>query len=193
MIIFVLHGFASATPNDNSAAMAELYPDANIVNLNYEFDPVVGMDQVHDQIEAAFEKYPLLDFQLLFVGCSLGGFVARYLAWVYGSKAVIMNPAVFPEESLTRFIGANTNYRTGVTFELTEENVRNYANFHVAEGVVPTLVLLDEDDEVIDSAATVKHYTGKASVFMYKGGSHRFEHLRESKSLIDDLLNTVFV
>lgn len=192
MIIFVLHGFASATPNDNSAAMKEMYPDATVVNLNYEFDPDVGMKQVVNDVNVVINKNPY-EQEIYFIGCSLGGFVARYLAYVYASSAIALNPAVFPEESLTRWLGQNTNYKTDVTFELTEENVRNYAKYHAPEGTVPTLVLLDEADDVIDSAATAKHFNDKAEVHMFPGGSHRFEHLRDSKPIIDRFMNEVIL
>ena len=88
-------------------------------------------------------------------------------------------------------MGINTNYKTAETFELTEEDVASFAEFAVAPGRVPTLVLLDMGDDVLDSNATIKHFEGHADIVTFEGGSHRFEHLPEALDHIKRFANTL--
>jgi predicted esterase YcpF (UPF0227 family) len=189
MIYFMLHGFASATPNESSQFFEEnvLGPGDRLVNLNYRFNEYAAedlMDGIDLVIDSMTDEYT-------FVGCSLGGYMAQYMARMYMGKAIVINPAVIPYEDLSRFLGVNTNYRTAEVFDLTDDDVKSFKHFAVKPGIVPTLVLLDMGDELLSSADTVKHFAGKAVIRTFEGGSHRFEHMPEAVGFIREFANTL--
>jgi len=192
MLIFVLHGFASATPNNNSRFLEKLFPEDTVIGLNYDATDIDNsMDRMKSAVRNAFVFGAGNGGDVLFVGASLGGFIAQHLAKefaILGAKAVLINPAVIPWESLTRWLGKNTNYKTGEEFDLTTEDINAYAKYYVKPGAVPTLVLLDKGDEVLDSTVTAGHFED-AAVIEFEGGSHRFDHLEEAGPEIVAFMN----
>ena len=194
MIYFMLHGFASATPNDSTTFFEEnVLEDGDLLfNLNYRFNKYAAEDLI-EGVDAALDSMGFVGMsdEFTFVGCSLGGYMAQHMAGIYMSKAIIINPAVIPYEDLSRFLGVNTNYRTAETFNLTEEDVASFKEFHIKPGRVPTLVLLDMGDELLDSNKTLKHFEGHAAIVTFEGGCHRFDHLPESVPHIKEFANTL--
>ena len=195
MIYFMLHGFASATPNESSTFFEDnvLEPGDRLFNLNYRFNKYAAEDLI-DAVEEILPTVPIDDHiidDITFVGCSLGGYMAQYMAGIYMGHAIAINPAVIPYEDLSRFLGVNTNYRTAETFNLTEEDVASFKDFHIRPGRVPTLLLLDMGDELLDSNETLKHFEGHAAIVTFEGGCHRFDHLPESVEHIKKFANTL--
>lgn len=195
----MLHGFASATPNETSKFYEEnvLEVGDRLYNLNYPFNgdaAEVLIDAVEevlvDLTDAGYFTNETID-DITFVGCSLGGYMAQHMAGIYMGKAICVNPAVIPYEDLSRFLGVNTNYSTAETFNLTEEDVKSFKAFHIKPGRVPTLVLLDMGDDVLDANETVKHFTDKADIKCFSGGSHRFDHWTEALPFIKEFANTL--
>ena len=199
MIYFMLHGFNSATPNENSTFFEDnvLEDGDTLFNLNYPFNESAA-DVLIEQVEECLEGWcittyrakPTID-EITFVGCSLGGYMAQHMAGIYMGKAIIINPAVIPHETLMRFLGENTNFRTAETINLTEDDVKSFENFHIAPGRVPTLLLLDMGDELLDANRTLEHFEGHADIVTFEGGCHRFDHLPESIPAIKKFANTI--
>ena len=61
-----------------------------------------------------------------FVGSSLGGYYATYLAEKHGLKAVLINPAIDPHVGLRAFLGPQKNLHTGEPYELIEAHLRDW-------------------------------------------------------------------
>ncbi len=74
------------------------------------------------------------------------------------------------------------NEATGEEYVLTAEQVRALARYQVprCNPKVPTLVLLDEGDDVLDYRAAQAFYRDCGQVIVYPGGSHRFDHMAEA-------------
>jgi uncharacterized protein len=110
-----------------------------------------------------------------FVGSSLGGFYATYLAEKHGAKAVLINPAIKPHEGLRGYLGAQKNLHTGEPYELTEAHLREWQALEVAR-VTPSryLLLVETGDEVLDYREAVRHYAGADQVVM-QGGDHSLQ------------------
>lgn len=182
-MIFVMHGFASATPNENTDFLSDLFPDEMVVGMNYPFNPTLAEAYFRETIPDGLDKDDS-GMPPLFLGTSLGGFWAwRCAAWFNGI-AVLMNPALAPWITLQSSIGPCTNYKTGEAFTLTENDVANYRNYERVGSSVPLMVLLDAGDELLDSAETHRMMNNQAEVIMFPGGSHRFDHRAESESAI---------
>jgi predicted esterase YcpF (UPF0227 family) len=112
---------------------------------------------------------------LTFVGSSLGGFYATYLAEMYGVKAVLINPAVHPDRELAPYLGAQRNPYTSEAYELTTEHFAELSAFKVARIARPQryLLLVQTGDEVLDYRVAVAFYAG-AWQFVQGGGDHAF-------------------
>ena len=118
----------------------------------------------------------------MFIGSSLGGFWAQYLAPEFDASLVLINPSLRPDETLARHVGRFRNTATGTETVLTLDNVRILKAYRVepCDPRVPTLALLDERDEVLDYRIAATALRGCGKTIVYPGGSHRFDHLNEA-------------
>ncbi len=124
------------------------------------------------------------DGKIMLIGSSLGGYYAQYLAAALPAidGIVLINPALNPRLTLRQYIGGQTNMVTGKPFEVRQQDIEELAQFDVPAGAIkaPSLVLLDEGDEVIDYQFAAKRYNSLGRVIVYPGGSHWFDHLQDA-------------
>jgi len=179
MIIY-LHGFNSSGQSEKAAMLKNLLPEIRVVAPEIPSDLTRAIPFLESHIELFHAEGVVL------VGSSLGGYFARYLGQKYGYPVVLINPALYPVPLLIEEVGKQTNYYTGEEYILTESAVRSLADYKVDDETppIPTLVLLDEDDELIDSTVAEAVYKQTGTVKVYPGGSHRFDHLEESIDLL---------
>ena len=113
--------------------------------------------------------------ELTLVGSSLGGFYATYLAERYGAKAVLINPAIRPFESLAAYLGPQRNPYTGVSYELTPEHFAELEAMCVPRITRPEryFLLVQTGDELLDYRAAVAYYAG-AWQLVEGGGDHAY-------------------
>jgi predicted esterase YcpF (UPF0227 family) len=191
MIVY-LHGFNSSGGSAKAAWLRKHLPEIAVLSPTY---PAHVADEAPKVLGAYFaqlrREHP--DEKLLLVGSSMGGFWARYLAPELKAGMALINPAMNPETGLLRAVGVNRNLATGEEYVLIESQVRALARYGVPKcnPKVPTLVLLDEADEVIDYRVAEAFYRDCGRVIVYPGGSHQFDHLPEAlpdiRRLHDDL------
>ena len=114
---------------------------------------------------------------LTFVGSSLGGFYATFLAEHYGAKAVLINPAIRPAESLASYLGPQRNTVSGETYELTREHFAELEAFNVVRVTQAQryFLLVQSGDELLDWREAVAFYGG-AWQSVQGGGDHAFQH-----------------
>jgi uncharacterized protein len=110
-----------------------------------------------------------------FVGSSLGGFYATYLAEKHGTSAVLINPAIEPHVGLRAYLGPQKNLHTGEPYELTQAHLREWEALVVAR-ITPGryLLLVETGDEVLDYRAAVRRYAGCEQVVL-EGGDHSLQ------------------
>ncbi len=180
MIVY-LHGFNSSGGSAKAAWLRKHLPDIAVLSPTY---PAHVADEAPTVLRGYFaqrrREHP--DEKLLLVGSSMGGFWARYLAPELNAGMVLINPAMNPETGLLKAVGVNRNLATGEEYVLTESQVRALARYGIPKcnPEVPTLVLLDEADEVIDYHVAEAFYRDCGRVIVYPGGSHQFDHLPEA-------------
>lgn len=188
MIIY-LHGLNSAGSSNKARWLREHLAPVPVLAPTYPPHLAdAAVSYLRDFIRDARQRYPD-DRRLLLVGSSMGGFYAQYLAPELQAGMVLINPALRPDLELMDVVGPNTNEATGESYVLTGRHVRALAAYRVpaCNAELPTLVLLDEDDELLDSHATAQAYRGCGKTVMYPGGSHRFDHLAEAEGEIREL------
>ena len=112
---------------------------------------------------------------LTFIGSSLGGFYATYLAEKLGCRAVLINPAITPHVGLEAYLGTQKNLHTGKPYELTRAHLDGWRALLV-ERIDPEkyLLLLETGDEVLDWREAARKYAGARTVIR-EGGDHSLQ------------------
>lgn len=110
---------------------------------------------------------------LVVVGSSLGGFYATVVAERTGCRAVVLNPAVHPQNHFERYLGAQRNLYTGERFELTREHVAELGALDPPAITRPERYWLvaETADEVLDYREAVSYFAG-AFQTVVEGGDH---------------------
>ncbi len=114
-----------------------------------------------------------------YLGSSLGGFYATYLAEKHGARAVLINPAITPHLGLEAYLGTQKNLHTGAPYELTRAHLAGWRALLV-ERIDPEkyLLLLETGDEVLDWREAVHKYAGARTVIR-EGGDHSLQGFPE--------------
>ena len=124
----------------------------------------------------------------MLIGSSLGGYYAQYLAHRFKLKTVLINPALMPLTTLSDYLGENTNFYTGEKYTLTQAHLDALLSLDIPDPCitpVPTLLLLDKGDEILDYRVAVARYQNCAEIVMFNGGDHQFQHMTESLPRIE--------
>ncbi|MBT1443863.1 esterase YqiA [Shewanella sp. JM162201] len=112
---------------------------------------------------------------LRFIGSSLGGFYATYLAERYGGHAVLINPAVSPQDLFEEFLGPQHNPYTGEDY-LVEQHHRDALARYDSQAIANPdrfFVLLQTGDEVLDYRLALNKYHS-CRLLIEPGGDHSF-------------------
>lgn len=144
--------------------------------------PVDAIEMLTRCVEVAQKKYTVA-----LAGSSLGGFYATWLAEKYGSRAVLINPAVRPHDLLRKYLGENINYYTSERWMLDETHIEQLHKLEVEPITQPDryLLMLQKGDEKLDYRLAVEKYSGCPSI-IEEGGNHSFV---EFESHIDRILD----
>lgn len=178
--IIYLHGFNSsgnATKSQILRAAVEKYaPEIEYYSPTLIHHP----EKAIGELQAIFDAQST-QFRFCFVGSSLGGFFAIYFANRYAdSKAVLINPAINPWETMHDYYGHYENEATGEKFEVTEQFVSSLKRFGIKEIKHPErfLLLLQTDDDVIDYKIALSVFSNSPHIIR-TGGGHQFSDFPE--------------
>jgi len=117
--------------------------------------------------------------EVTFLGSSLGGFYATFVAEKLGCRAALINPAITPHIGLEAYLGTQQNLHTGAPYELTHAHLEGWRAL-VVERIDPEryLLLLETGDEVLDWRAAARKYEGARTVIR-DGGEHSLRSFPE--------------
>lgn len=188
MIVY-LHGLNSSGRSAKAAWLRQSLAPVPVLSPTY---PAHRAEEAHAflarELRTARER--VARGPLLLVGSSLGGFWARAFARELAANLVLINPVVDPVRALARYTGRQRNPATGEEYVLRDADLRALAARRPPRCPdVPTLVLLDRDDEVLDYRDAEAYFRPCARILVYPGGSHAFEHLPEALPEIRALLD----
>ena len=176
MLVY-LHGFNSS-PASHKAQVMKAYMEGRGQGRLYACPelPDTPREAIR-AIESAIEKSPAgRDPRMVtFIGSSLGGFYATYLAEKLDCRAVLINPAITPHIGLAAYLGTQKNLHTGVPYELTRAHLEGWRDLMV-ERIDPEryLLLLETGDEVLDWRDAARKYEG-ARAAIRDGGDHSLQ------------------
>lgn len=175
--ILYIHGFASSfKPNSEKILGLKRLGEVLGVNLDYTESPGV----VFRKIEAVVQR----EHVDVLAGTSLGGYWSAKVGTALKLPFVAMNPAIEPGKTLRKYIGRGETY-FGESYYLKEITVDAYEDFPLSGN---GLILLDLEDDVLNAHHTKKVLNDDYPVICFEGGSHRFEHIDEAISDIDDFI-----
>ena len=184
MIIYI-HGFNSSAASYKAQALLkhfkELGREDEIIIPSLSSIPSYAMAELKALVEQNISK------NLSFVGSSLGGYYATWLADRYDLPAVLINPAVKPYQLLENYLGKNINHYSGEVYELTPEHIEELQDLDIEYISKPHryLVMLQTGDEVLDYSQAFVKFSGSRMI-VEEGGDHSFTSF---ESHIDSILD----
>lgn len=169
--LLYLHGFRSSNASRKAqaldAALREIQADWEFLTPNLPFDPEAAIAETERLAKRCVRE------DLTIIGSSLGGYYAALLADRIGCRAVLLNPALHPDESLASHLGTQTNLYTGEAFEFTTQHLA----FLRHNALRPPLdarnmmVVVELGDALLDHQRTLSELKD-ARVIAVEGGSH---------------------
>ena len=180
-VYFYLHGFNSSPASHKAQEflqlMAQLQPDAQVIIPELSPWPAQAMQQIERLVQEVMTQD---DRPIAFLGSSLGGYYATYMAQKYKAPAVLINPATEPYVTLATMLGKQENYYTQEVYELTHEHIKQLLDLQVQNLTIAPrmLVLLQTDDEVLDYRLAEQRYLG-AEVDVEQGGDHGYQNFAQ--------------
>jgi uncharacterized protein len=187
--IIYLHGFASSGNSKKSQALKDHFGQDRVHAPNLPTDPDQVISVIHTIVSG------VLDYPLIFVGTSLGGFWANYFAQKYDAMAVLVNPSVNPDHTMKARIGATlVNFSTGEPMVITQDHVSKFAQckLEAAELYNGNLVhvFLAKDDDTINYTVALKDLKYFKSCTITEDGGHRYDNKWSTViEKIDEILN----
>jgi uncharacterized protein len=174
-VIVYLHGFNSS-PQSHKAQVLGRYMQEQGMGDDYACPalPALAADAIR-----AIEDLTGGGSAVCYVGSSLGGFYATYLAEKHDANAVLINPAIDPHVGLRAYLGTQRNLHTGERYELTEAHLRGWEKLYMPR-ITPGryLLIVETDDEVLDYRRAVARYEG-AEQRVIPGGDHSLQSFPE--------------
>jgi predicted esterase YcpF (UPF0227 family) len=124
--------------------------------------------------------------RLALIGSSLGGYYATWLAERLGCPAVLLNPAIRPQDGLASYIGVQPVYFSEAQIDFRREYLDELAAIDTPTITRPEryLLLAATGDAVIDYRTMVQKYQG-ARQHVIAGSDHE---LSDFTNFIDEVI-----
>ena len=191
-MILYLHGFRSSPASYKArvvaARMAALGRADELLCPQLPASPRAAMDMALALVDAAMLVNPATDLatDLAIIGSSLGGYYATWLAERFGCRAVLLNPAVRPLDSLERHVGVTTAWHSEAPFEFKRDYIDELRALAVPAISQPDryFLLAATGDEVLDYRDMLAHYAG-ARQHVIAGSDHA---ISEFADYVDEVL-----
>ncbi|SNR76594.1 hypothetical protein SAMN05192560_0969 [Methylobacillus rhizosphaerae] len=182
MSIVYMPGFNSSPASEKSCLLRQHFPHIVVPEYN-TWDPDISYTQLDQTIR------PLATSGALLTGSSLGGFWAYHFACRYRLPCLLINPCMYPEKSLHRYLGTVENFYTHERGTLTQANLDRYAHYQPVGQPRHTCVLHEQGDELIPYQESIRNFMGRARLLLPGGGNHRFVRTELIISSIKDMLS----
>ncbi|WP_394204353.1 YqiA/YcfP family alpha/beta fold hydrolase [Shewanella waksmanii] len=188
-MLLYIHGFNSSPLSDKGLVTAQYihthFPNLHLVQPQLPSCPQSAMNMLIDIVEKAKQ----VGEPVCYIGSSLGGYFASYLAEKYGGRAALINPAVKPFELFDEFIGPQHNPYTDEHYQVLPIHKAQVAEFNTEVIVHPDrfFVLLQSGDEVLDYRQAVDKYHC-CKLVVESGGDHSFVGYSDKMAEICDFL-----
>jgi len=170
MIIYI-HGFGGSGEGSKATLLRPLFRSDGFIAPSLPTNPALAIATLSELIET-FRRSETV----MLIGSSLGGFYTLHLAAKYNLKAVLINPAVRPYETLSRALGVSggENFYDNSRYEWNESHLETLKSLIPnTVNVDNILLLLQKGDEVLDYSDAANLLAG-CSLIIEEGGDHSF-------------------
>ncbi|MCG7899285.1 MAG: hypothetical protein JAY85_12625 [Candidatus Thiodiazotropha weberae] len=190
MIVY-LHGLNSAGSSGKAALLRQALPGIDLISPTYPAHSAdLAVARLSDELNRLLSEPDRTDEPRLLVGSSMGGFYGAWLAQRLGFHHLVMiNPALQPWQLLKQVVGWQFNEALNQGYFLSSRMVADTRRYHtpVEALAVPTTVLVDKGDELIDYRIAQEVYGDRVAMHCFEGGSHTFEHMDDAVAIIDQI------
>lgn len=174
--LIYIHGFLSA-PQSYKAQATKHWLEQQRSDIQFHCPYLSSYPkQSRQQLEELVQS--LLPEPIYLIGSSMGGFWATYLVEKYHFKAVLINPAVSPQEHFPQYVGqALKNYYTDDETMLGSNDMDDLIQADTEELQDHTRywLMVQTGDETLDyRLAVAKYYNARQ--WVEEGGNHSFEN-----------------
>ena len=180
-----LHGFLSS-PQSLKAQQTLAYCSGiglgeNVTIPQMSHGPAETIAQLHALIDEIGADHQV------FMGSSLGGYYATYLAEFYQAAAVLINPAVRPYELWESHLGENRNYYSDEIQVVTRAHIEELRHIDVPVLSKPTnfKVFLQTSDETLDYRQALEKF-GAGQCVVHENGSHSYDDFEHELPVMFD-------
>ncbi len=184
MIIYI-HGFGSSGEGSKAVLLRPYFKEEGFIAPSLPTNPELAIKTLCELIETIqqFEKITL-------IGSSLGGYYALYLCARYGLKGVLINPAIYPYNTLQRALGTATNFYDNTQYEWNEHHLELLKKYEFKSfDAKKILLLLQKDDELLDYGEALQKLQGVHSI-VEEGGSHSFDGIERHIDTIKKFISS---
>ena len=167
MIIYI-HGFGSSGFGGKATAFREYFKSLHVdfIAPSLSYIPELAIATLEDLIES-YDDVKLM-------GSSLGGYYSIYLAQKYNLQAVLINPSIFPYETLQNSIGDAPSFYDESSFKWMPSHVEMLKKYDTKEVEEKNFMLLVQTgDELLDYKKAVNKFA-EGNVHVEEGGDHGF-------------------
>jgi uncharacterized protein len=172
--ILYLHGFNSS-PQSYKARLVQAYLEQRSCPELLICPQIPEVPGDAKQFLEQLVESTMTEHRLCFIGSSLGGYYAIYLAEKYTGSAVLINPSVKPYDTLRAHLGKNKFYFDDGCWEFDESHIQQLKSMDVSSIKQPDryMVLLQTGDETLDYRQAVDKFK-KSRCVIEQGGDHSF-------------------
>ncbi|KND60148.1 putative esterase [Candidatus Burkholderia verschuerenii] len=183
-MILYLHGFRSSPQSFKARVMrARLAELGRLGEWQCPVLPVSPAEAIALAESVAADAHP---DAVTVVGSSLGGFYANWLAEKHGWRAVLLNPAVVPQDDLSHYLGEQPLWHGGGSITVLPRHLDELRALSVATITRPEryFLIAATGDEVLDYRTMLAHYPGVRTTLI-QGGDHA---ISDFPQYLDDVL-----
>ncbi len=190
-LVLYIHGFLSSPLSQKAqqteAWLAQYHPAIQFSCPQLSSYPA----EAQEQLLKAIEGYEAKDVYA--IGSSLGGYWATYLLEnELINKAVLVNPAVSPQQRLPEYVDRPVkSYYTEDVYTLTEKDMTYFVQFDTASVAHHRQywLMVQTGDETLDYRQAVDKYAG-CQQLIEEGGNHTFQDFDQKLPEIYDFFFT---
>lgn len=186
-MILYLHGLNSSGSSRKASRLRAALAPIQVLAPSYPAHrPRAAVEILNHWLQVLQREQGIAEPRL-WIGSSMGGFYARYLASTFPpGHLVLINPALRPWELLGPYRGERMVSASGEGYRVDDALIEGSHTYCVAEDGAPppTTLFLDEGDELIDWRIAAEVYRDRGRLFIFPGGDHAFAHLGEAIPII---------
>ena len=164
--IVYFHGYQSS-PNSNKVNQLKLaFPEDYVYSFAADIDPEIAIKEVGDKIDSTLLNHLNEKIDVIFIGTSLGSWLAAKLGNVYAVNCILINPVLNPSESLKKYNVAET-----IRNKYTQLIIDPRSGYFLAK-----------NDEVIDHTELMKLLTeNNIKFYIDEQATHRYNGISFTK------------